>query len=136
MVEPEILAESLKYEDDWIKIFTNKLQFPNKNIAEWTYLDLDDVVVIVAIDEFKNVYLVREWRPAWKKQVIEVPAGCCKAKDEAGRIEQARNELMEEVGLNCKNITKLCSILAGTRTKSRFHIYLATNLFASKKDGA
>jgi len=133
MKEPKILEEKEIYKKEWITIKSISLQFPNGNIAKWYYPDLGEAVTIVPVTENLEVYLVKEWRAAWKRPVLQIPAGVCKAQDEEGRIQQARTELMQEIGFDCKNIEKLCSTYNAGRTKLQFHNYLATELFESKK---
>ncbi len=135
MNDPKILSEKTLFNKDWIKVILAKIQFPNGKTAEWDYVEFGDVVSIVAVDKEKHVYLVKEWRAPWQKQVIQIPGGGCSATTEAGRIQQARHELMEEIGFDCKNIIRLCPALIFGRLKFRFHIYLATELFESKKQG-
>ena len=133
MKEPKVLEEKTIYQKEWITIKATKLQFPNGNIAEFYYPDLGEAVAITPVNENLEVYLVSEWRASWKRPVLQIPAGGCKAQDEAGRIQQARYELMEEIGFDCKNIEKLCSTNNAGRTKLRVHNYLATDLFESKR---
>lgn len=133
MNAPKVLSEEIKYKDDWMKIISAKLQFENGKTAEWTYPDLNDAVVIVAADSEKNIYLVKEWRLPFRKYLLELPIGGCSAKDEAGIIKQAREELMEEIGFDCKKIVRLCPPLVTGRSRIKYHLFLATDLFVSKK---
>src|SRR3972149_1785561 len=133
MVEPKILEENVVYQDSWAKVISVKVQFPDGKSTVWTYPDFVDGVGIVPIDSENNVYLVSEWRPAYRRHVVQIPAGACLATDEEGRLKQARNELMEEVGLDANNLEKLCKKVIGGRQKIGFHIYLATDLLESRK---
>ncbi len=135
MNEPGIISEKTLFNKDWIKVILAKIQFPTGKTTEWDYVELGDVVSVVAVDKGKNVYLVKEWRAPWRKQITQIPGGACPATTEAGRIQQARHELMEEIGFDCKNIIRLCPALIFGRLRFRFHVYLATELFESKKQG-
>ena len=118
---------------NWIKIVSAKLKFP-AGIVDWDFLELGEIVVTIPVDKDKNVYLIREWRPAHKRYVTEAPAGFYKGPDdEAQRQLQARNEMMEEAGFDCRNLKKLAVLLSGARSRQKIHVYLATDLFPCKK---
>ena len=136
MTAPKILSEKVEFEKGWIRVISTKVKFPNDSITEWLHLDRSGVVCIVAVDEEKNVYLVKEWRSAWKKHVLEIPIGGCSATSETGIIKKAHEELQEEIGFDCKHIIRLCPpVLCMPRIKLKLHIFLATGLFESKRQG-
>ncbi|HHY12506.1 MAG TPA: NUDIX hydrolase [Firmicutes bacterium] len=61
-----------------------------------------DTVSVVAIDEKRNILLVRQYRYATGKYTVEIPAGTI---DPGETPEQAaRRELREETGYDCDNL--------------------------------
>lgn len=133
-MRPKIVGpEKIKYSSHRMRIKGAKLRFPGKKPVEWEYLEHPDIVVMLALDKNNNVHLVKEWRLAWKRDVLQIPGGVCDSKTEKGRLAQAHNELREELGMDAKNIRKLGSFLLGSTMKSEFHLYLATGLFSSEK---
>lgn len=98
------------------------------------YIEHDDFVSIVPFDDEGNVYLVKEWRPAHEKYILQVPAGRCRYKDEKGRLKQAHDELREETGMDAKSLEYLysCGVMAHVTTRAFF--YLARGLFGSPKE--
>jgi len=134
MVEPKVLSEEIVYDSDWIKIVSSRLEFPDGKTAKWNFPDFGEAVGIVAVDASRNVYLVKEWRLAHKRYVTQIPAGHSEGADTEEKLrKKARHELMEETGFDSKKLEKLCVGLTAGRIKQRFHLYLATELFPSKK---
>lgn len=134
MNTPEILSEKVEFEKDWITVKSAKIKFSNGNVVDWHYPIFGSFVAIVPVDDNRNVYLVREWRLAQKGFVTQIPAGQLKGAEAEEDIQKkAHAELREEVGFDCKTLKKLASCLVGSKIKQIVHIYLATDLFLSKK---
>ncbi len=86
-------------------------------------------VVIVPIDADGNVVLVRQYRKAAGRDLLELPAGVMNA-DERDPLAAARRELREETGLNAERLVELGSFFAapGSMTEQLFS-FLATELY-------
>ncbi len=135
-MRPKILSKKTVCKGSWVKIVKAKVELPDKQIVEWDYVDGLGAVAAVAIDDKNNIYLSKEWRPAWDDYLVQLPSGGCKSETEDGRIEQARDELKEEIGFDARRLEKLIGpIPIGSRERSHYTIYLATGLFESKKAG-
>jgi len=132
-MKPKIVSKKVEYECSWLKIEKVKFKLPTGKIVKWERILSSDGVAIVAIDKQKNIYLTKEWRVAWEKEILELPAGQCEGKTEKEILEQARKELREEVGLDAKKWEKLVTCYHEARRRMKVHIYLATNLFKSRK---
>ncbi len=134
MKHPKILSQKTKFKGKWLEVISQKIQLPNGETVEWETPISIDAVLVVALGDNNNIYLSEEWRSAWKKNILTVPGGVVNHNaTEQERIQQARNELREEVGLDCKNIEKLGTFLLSPRIRGRRHLYLATGLFKSPK---
>lgn len=73
-----------------------------------------------------SVVLVRQYRPAYQREIVEIPAGM---RDVAGEdpAETGRRELVEEAGLAADEISHLLDMLPSPgMTDSVCSIYLAT----------
>lgn len=88
-----------------------------------------DVVAIVAYDKDGNVYLVRQSRPAWAEKangVLVLPGGGVSPDlDSENLLREAKRELKEETGYECKTIKKIATVLCSARIRSKHHIFLA-----------
>lgn len=85
-------------------------------------------VAVVPVGEDGTVSLVRQYRPAVGRAVLEVPAGTC---DEAGEApeETARRELAEEAGLRADDLRLLARLFNTPGYSDQVTaIYLATGL--------
>lgn len=134
MSKPKIISEKILYESNLSEVISAKVKLANGKIVEWDYFGNADVVVILPLDKEGNVYLCKEWRPAFRKDFIQIPAGHCISKTEKGRLKQAHNELREEIGLDAKKLKKLISYAPSARMNYTVHVYLAEGLFPSYKD--
>lgn len=133
-MKPKILSQKIIFEGSWIKVRRSKVKFKDGKILEWDDIIQKDTVVVIPIDSKNNVYLTKEWRSAWNKDIFHVPIGTVeKGNSEKGRIQQARNELREEIGLDSKRIKKIAEVISGARSRGKVHIYLAQNLYKSAK---
>lgn len=126
---PTILGEAIVYKSPRTQVKNIKLQFGNTQPVEWEYPQVPDGVNAVPLLPDNNVVFVREWRPAWKQPILQIPGGNCDSSNEESRILQIRKELQEEIGMDAKKLKKLTSyaIVAGIR--KTVHLYLATGLF-------
>lgn len=134
MTKPKIISEKVLYKSNLSEVISAKVKLANGKIVEWDYFGNADVVAVLPVDHDGNVYLCKEWRPAWRQDVIQIPAGHCTAKTEAGRVKQAHNELREEIGMDTKKLKKLVSYATSARMNYLVHLYLAQDLFTSYKD--
>jgi len=133
MKNPKVLSEKSVYKtsfgvDKYTEMKMARVRLPNGKITKWGYIKLRDAVAIVAVDKKKNVYLTKQWRLAWKRNILSLPAGAVKSNaTEKERIQKVKQEMQEEIGFKAVKITKLVSsITHGSSIRSKFHIYLAT----------
>ncbi len=84
-------------------------------------------VAIVAVDEENNIYLVRQYRKAVEKTLLEIPAGLLEADEDI--VACAHRELAEETGLRAAKMEKILSYYSGPGfTDEKIHIFLASGL--------
>jgi ADP-ribose pyrophosphatase len=90
-------------------------------------------VAVLALDDQGRVLLVRQWRVAAGRALLEIPAGTLDVHD--GVTEDpdvaARRELEEETGHRAGSWRKLAAFWTAPGFASEFmHLYLATDLVA------
>jgi ADP-ribose pyrophosphatase len=85
-------------------------------------------VVVIPVENDETVVLVRQYRVAVRRTLLEAPAGKTDVPGEAPD-ETARRELMEEVGLRTGNLVRLAECFNSPGFSDELsHIYLATDL--------
>jgi ADP-ribose pyrophosphatase len=90
-------------------------------------------VAIVALDDEDRVLLVRQFRTAVGRTLLEIPAGTLDVDPTAGNVEDpdlaARRELEEETGQRAGRWQKLGSFWTAPGFATELmHLYLATDL--------
>jgi ADP-ribose pyrophosphatase len=132
-MKPKILSCKVKYKGIWAKIRQGDLILPDgKNVSREDVIS-NDAVAILPLDKDNNVYFSKEWRSAWEKEILEIPAGICNAKTRKKPLVQAKNELAEELGFGAKKWERMVTYLLGGRQKSKIHVFLARDLYEFRK---
>lgn len=87
----------------------------------------DDCVAVVTLDAEDNVLLVRQFRHAVDKELLEIPAGGVNPGETPDQA--VRRELQEETGYFPSRLKKLGGFYAAPGYCTEYlHIYLATDL--------
>lgn len=133
-MKPKVISEKVVYQGPSTKVHLAKVKLLSGKIVEWDHAHGSHVVAMLPIDSDNNVYLVKEWRIAWRAEILQIPAGGVDAEDEKGRLKQLHNELKEEIGMDAKKIERLASVMLAARTRSKIDIYLVRDLYKAKKD--
>jgi ADP-ribose pyrophosphatase len=94
---------------------------------------------MVALDEEDRVLLVRQYRVAARKALLEIPAGTLDVDAATGRTEDpdlaAARELEEETGYRAARWQHLTSFWTAPGFATEFmHLYLATELVPAHED--
>lgn len=97
---------------------------------EWEFIErvaCNGIVAIVPITDRNEILLIRQFRPAVNRHVIELPAGL---NDKGDTIEEAaRRELLEETGYYARNLTFLAEgPLSSGASGEILTVYLARDL--------
>lgn len=92
------------------------------------------VPLVFDAEGLASVVLVRQYRPALDREVIEVPAGMRDVSDEPP-AETARRELVEEAGLSPAELTHLLDLLPSPgMTDAVCSVFLATGCTPEQTD--
>jgi ADP-ribose pyrophosphatase len=90
-----------------------------------------DCIAVVALDEQDNILLVRQFRHAVDRFLLEIPAGGIDPGEEP--IDSVRRELQEEIGYFPRKIDKLGGFYATPGYGTEYlYCFLATDLVPAR----
>lgn len=130
MSEEKTLSSKVIY-DGHIRLRIDTVQFADGHIGTREIVEHPEVVAIVAIDADDNVLMVRQFRQAAGKELLEIPAG---GIDGGEKPEEAvRREMQEETGYLPNTIERLGGFYASPGFCTEYmHLFLATDLMPSR----
>ncbi|MCK5779671.1 MAG: NUDIX hydrolase [Psychrilyobacter sp.] len=127
------VKRSKVFSNKHIEVHEEELILPNGNRVKWTFLKDYHAVGIVAITPAKKIVLVKQYRPAIKKELIELPAGLVDPGEEP--MAAALRELEEETGYRAGKINKICEYFNSPGISgSKMYIYIAEDLIMKNQN--
>lgn len=126
-ISETILDTRRAFDGKLLKVDEVDVEFPNGNTSMHEVIRHPGAVAIVALDKNGRVLLVRQYRTALERVVVEIPAGKI---DEGETPEEAvHRELSEETGYTCGEIRRLASIAVAVGYSDEIiHIYMAADV--------
>lgn len=126
------LSTNIVFKNDIISVREEKLYLPNNNIVTWTFTSKRDAVAILSLID-DCVIFVKQYRPAIKKELLEIPAGIVEKNE---NIEAAAlREFEEETGYKAQKIEKICTYYNSAGISAgQFHLFYASDLVKTKQD--
>jgi ADP-ribose pyrophosphatase len=127
MPEYRTLSSKYVYQGHNIRLRLDNVQLPSGRETVREVIEHNGAVVIIALDEDKNVLLVSQFRHAAGKELLELPAG---GIDPGETPEQtARREMQEETGYNPGKLESMGGFYSAPGYAAEFlHLFLATEL--------
>ncbi|MEW6726321.1 MAG: NUDIX hydrolase [Bacillota bacterium] len=121
------LQQEYVYRGKILNMRVDTVELPNGKVGRREVVEYSGAVAIVAVDDEGYVLLVRQYRYAVGKELLEIPAG----KLEGGENPEAavNRELEEETGYTAGKLTKLLEFYSTPGfTSEKMHLYLVTGL--------
>jgi ADP-ribose pyrophosphatase len=120
---------NLMYKCKIFNVWEEEVPLPNGNSTKQIWIDHKPTVAIVAVNGKNEILLIKQYRLAVKKHLLEIPAGSLDKLEESP-IACAQRELAEETGFKAANLIKLYEgyLLPGY-CNEYMHFFLAQNLF-------
>ncbi len=108
--EPSVIRKGreLKYAGTVIDVYDDTV-IANGIEAHWDFIHHDGAACVVALTDEGKLLMVRQFRNALDREILEVPAGKLKSPDEP-KIECAARELTEETGFSSDDLEYLCTV--------------------------
>ena len=126
-MKEQTLSTKNIYQGRRINLRVDRVLLPNGRETTREIADYPDSVGIVALDKDDNVILVRQYRHAVGKTLLEIPAGGMEAGEDPR--ESALRELEEESGYTAGCLDQIGGAYAAPGYSTEFlHIFLATDL--------
>jgi ADP-ribose pyrophosphatase len=121
------VASQRVYEGRLVNLRVDTVRLGNGRLTKREIVEHPGSVAVVALDEDDNAILVRQFRTAAERELLEIPAGTLEAGEEP--IACARRELKEETGYRAEYLEQIGSFYPspGFCTEC-IHLYLATGL--------
>ena len=119
------------YDGRAVKLRVDTVRKPNGKIATREIVGHSDCVAVVVLDSKDRAIMVRQYRKAVGKTLLEIPAGGIDPGEQP--INCVRRELQEEIGYLPNKIDKIGGFYAAPGYCTEYlHLYLATFLIPSQ----
>jgi ADP-ribose pyrophosphatase len=114
-----------------VKLVVHDVELPDGKPSKRELIQHPGAVAIVALDPDQNVLLVRQYRIAADRVLVEIPAGTLNPGEDPETC--AVRELQEETGYRPGQIEKIGGIFVAPGYTTEFiHLYMASDLSESR----
>jgi ADP-ribose pyrophosphatase len=130
-IQPEIeISRQEIYDGRVIHLFVAEVKLANGGTSRRELVRHPGAVAVVALDEERNVLLVRQFRFAAGRVLTEIPAGTLEPSEDPAVC--AERELQEETGFRPGRLTAIGGLfVAPGYTTEYIHLFLAEDLTPS-----
>lgn len=126
------MEKKVVYENDHFTISQEKLILPGGKEVWWSFIEGLDAVGILALTDDGKIVFVKQYRPAIKNFVLEIPAGLVESGENPE--DTAYRELEEEAGYKAGSMEKIYEYYSSPGiSKSKTHIFLAKSLIKTEQ---
>lgn len=120
------------YEGRIVKLRVDTIELPDGRTSQREIVEHRGAVVIAAVDDHRNVLLVRQFRKAVEQVLLELPAGTLDPGEEPEAC--AYREIQEETGFKARRWEKLGGFYSAPGFLTEYlHLFLASELEPSDK---
>jgi len=131
MAVEEKISSKLVFDGEITRLRVDTVRLPDGGEATREVVEHAGCVVIVAVDADDNVLLVRQFRYALGKELLEIPAGGIDAGE--GPEEAAAREMQEETGYKPEKLVSMGGFYSAPGFCTEYlHLFLATDLTPSQ----
>lgn len=124
------VSREVVFDGSIMTVTVDMVRLPDGSEARLEVVEHPDAVTIVPVDEFGNVVMVKQYRHATKRVLLELPAGKLEGGEEPAAA--AQRELREETGLAAGELRPLGGFYAAPGFLTEYlHLFLARDLCPS-----
>ena len=133
IVEEKTISSERIYEGKILNLRKDKVTVRDDKTSYREIIEHNGGVVIAAITEDGKIPVVKQYRKAAKKAVLEIPAG--KLEGDENHEKAALRELKEETGYSAAKIKYVNSFYSSIGySEEVLHLYIAEDLTAGETD--
>lgn len=126
------LKRELKCKGTITNYYTDTVQLPNGNTAQWDFVGHNGAAATVPVLPDGRILMVKQYRNALDRYTLEIPAGGLLTDEPT--VEAAARELEEETGYICGKIELLLQLRTTVAfCNEKIDIYYATDLKKSQQ---
>lgn len=127
VMKEETMSTERIYNGRVLNLRIDTVELPDMKYGKREIIEHNGGVAIIALDEQKNILMVKQFRKAIEDVLLELPAGKLEAKEDP--LECAKRELEEETGYKTENIELITSFYTSPGfSNEKLYIYLAKDL--------
>lgn len=127
------LSSNQMFSGNLLKLRVDEVLLPNGRKSTREIVEHPGAVAVVAITENDEVLMVRQYRKAIERELLEIPAG--KLEEGESREVCVERELMEETGYFPNELTYLTSFYTSPGFSNEIlHLFIAKNLIKKSRD--
>ena len=125
------VARNLVYNGQVIRVYEDKIEFPDGHTASWDYIEHAGGSAAVAVLDGK-LLMVKQFRNAFDREMLELPAGGISPGEDPAAC--AVRELEEETGYHAEEASELVTIRTNVALSGEIiRIYLCTGLTKTER---
>lgn len=127
MLEEKTISKKEIYNGRVIKLSVEEVLLPNGERSIREIIEVRDSVGVVALTKDNKILMIKQFRKAIEKEIIEIPAGCIDEGEDA--LVAAKRELLEETGYGLGEFTLINNFYSSPGTNRTTHsIYFAKDV--------
>lgn len=127
--EIETLDTKIVYENKWMKVREDAIQFPDGHEGIYGYIEKPSFSLIVPVHGDGTIQMVEQYRYPVGKRLWELPLGVWDENPGGDPADAAHAELAEETGLRAGTMEAFGDFfVAAGLVKQLCHMFLATDL--------
>jgi ADP-ribose pyrophosphatase len=127
----ETVSSRVIYSGHVIKLRLDEMTLPSGQIIKREIIEHSGAVAIVALDEDNNVLLVKQYRHAAGKALLEIPAGGIEPSEAPEAT--VRREMQEETGYLPAKVERLGGFYSAPGYATEYlHVFLASGLVPAR----
>jgi len=125
-----VFDSTVVYQGNILRLRRDDVVLPSGHKTIREVVEHANAVAVIAVDDSDSVLMVKQYRHAAGKELLEIPAGVIEF-NEMPEVA-ARREMQEETGLLPQTLTRLGGFYAAPGWATEYlHLFLATDLVAS-----